>query len=560
MNRLKLWLFALLVLGAAGLCVLAVAGDLGSRALQVLDARLVAASARATASQRALQGDVGAVATLAARDPALIHALADEGGRRRGRTAGDAAQESAAQQVARTSVAGAEAELGVTLPPGAHFNAAQRGWLEARAEDPEADAATVAFLRDALGGSARRGFLRAGGGLAYGVAVPAGAGVLGVFVPVDAAWVAALSGGSGADLTIAAPGLAPVTSMRAGAETLVKAAGTGPGTVRDAGRLAPVPVDAGVKLGDRGPLLASFPSHRVLGVPLPGVKDGAMVLSVPTQPLLAPVVELEWRGLAGLALGALLALLFGLLLAPARGAADVPQELLSAAERIERGDRAARAPGLPGKLGVLASALNHAAEAAAGAGAPAPPLAPPAEASAAEPSWVPSRPAPTPPPAAREPIAAPALAEPAPVGPAPEPTSGQAPPPEPTSEPYLASAPAPTLLLDGAGLGRGPSAAEAPAPAASEPPPAAIPAPAPIAAAPIDGTAAEEEHWREVFREFMRVRAECGEPTQGLTYERLRTKLESNRAALMAKYGCRTVRFQVYVKEGKTALKATPVR
>ena len=86
------------------------------------------------------------------------------------------------------------------------------------------------------------------------------------------------------------------------------------------------------------------------------------------------------------------------------------------------------------------------------------------------------------------------------------------------------------------------------------------PRPGAVAPAPIDGVATEEDHWREVFREFMRVRAECGEPTQGLTYERLRAKLASNRDALMAKYGCRTVRFQVYVKDGKTALKATPVR
>src|SRR5512146_3504084 len=184
MNRLKLWLFALLVIGAAGLSLLAVTADLGGRAIQVLDARLVAASARVTASQRSLQGDAGAVAALAVRDPALIHALADEGRARRPRTAGDAAQEGATQQVARAAVAAAEAELGVTLPQGAGFTASQRGWLEARAEDPEADAATVAFLRAALGGHPRRGFLRAGGGLAYGVAVPAGAGVLGVFVPV----------------------------------------------------------------------------------------------------------------------------------------------------------------------------------------------------------------------------------------------------------------------------------------------------------------------------------------------------------------------------------------
>jgi hypothetical protein len=81
---------------------------------------------------------------------------------------------------------------------------------------------------------------------------------------------------------------------------------------------------------------------------------------------------------------------------------------------------------------------------------------------------------------------------------------------------------------------------------------------APAAAA--DPTVDEEGHWRETFEDFLRVRAECGEPAQGLPYERFRQKLQANKATLVAKYGCRTVRFQVYVKEGKTALKATPVR
>jgi hypothetical protein len=545
MNRLKLWLFALLVIGAAGLSLLAVTADLGGRALQIVDARLVAASTRVTASQRALQGDAGAVAALAGRDPALIHALADEGRARRPRPPGDLAQEGATQQIARAAVAAAEAELGVTLPQGARFTASQRGWIEARVEDPEADAATNAFLRAALGGHARRGFLRAGGGLAYGVAVPAGAGVLGVFVPVDAAWLAALSAGSGVDLTVAAPGLQPLSGLASGAEPLVKAAATGPGTVRDAGRLAPVPVDAAVSLGARRPLLATYPSHRVLALPLADV-NGALILSAPTQPLLAPVVELEWRGLVGLALAAVLALLFGLLIGSAR-AAEVPAELLSAAERIERGDLEARAPWLPGKLGTVASALNRAAEIAAGQGAPAP-LAPPPEASAPEPPWVTSH-------AASAASAAPPGREPAAVA---DPVFAPAP------EPDRSPAPAPTLLLDASALPRAPEAAPFAATPEAEPPPArpevAPDRAQPPVAAPIDGVSADEDHWREVFREFLRVRAECGEPTQGLTYERLRVKLASNRDALMAKYGCRTVRFQVYVKDGKTALKATPVR
>ena len=129
MNRLKLWLFALLVLGAAGLSLFALTADLRGRAIQILDQRLAAAAQRVTASQRALQGDAGSVAALAARDPALIHALAGDGsGRRRPRAAADDdVAESAAQRAARAAVAAAEAELGVSLPQGARFTAAQRG-------------------------------------------------------------------------------------------------------------------------------------------------------------------------------------------------------------------------------------------------------------------------------------------------------------------------------------------------------------------------------------------------------------------------------------------------
>jgi len=37
-------------------------------------------------------------------------------------------------------------------------------------------------------------------------------------------------------------------------------------------------------------------------------------------------------------------------------------------------------------------------------------------------------------------------------------------------------------------------------------------------------------------------------------------KLRSNREQLIAKYNCRSARFSVYVKDGKAAIKATPVR
>jgi hypothetical protein len=70
----------------------------------------------------------------------------------------------------------------------------------------------------------------------------------------------------------------------------------------------------------------------------------------------------------------------------------------------------------------------------------------------------------------------------------------------------------------------------------------------------------EEQHFQEVFREFVQTRDQCGEPQDGLTYDKFVAKLRKNREQLVQKYACKTVRFQVYVKEGKAALKATPVK
>jgi hypothetical protein len=72
--------------------------------------------------------------------------------------------------------------------------------------------------------------------------------------------------------------------------------------------------------------------------------------------------------------------------------------------------------------------------------------------------------------------------------------------------------------------------------------------------------ASDEDHWRVVYGEFLKTREQCGEPREGVPYDRFRLKLQKNRDQLVAKYACRTVRFQVYVKEGRAALKASPVR
>lgn len=77
---------------------------------------------------------------------------------------------------------------------------------------------------------------------------------------------------------------------------------------------------------------------------------------------------------------------------------------------------------------------------------------------------------------------------------------------------------------------------------------------------PNEPDAEDHSHFREVYDRFVQMRRRCGEPTDNLAFERFVQKLHKNREAMIQKYGCRTVRFQVYEKDGKAALKASPVR
>ncbi len=70
----------------------------------------------------------------------------------------------------------------------------------------------------------------------------------------------------------------------------------------------------------------------------------------------------------------------------------------------------------------------------------------------------------------------------------------------------------------------------------------------------------EGAYFREVFEEFVALKEQCGESTSSLTFEKFSQKLQKNKSALMDKHQCSEVKFQVYVKDGKAALKATPVK
>ncbi len=115
------------------------------------------------------------------------------------------------------------------------------------------------------------------------------------------------------------------------------------------------------------------------------------------------------------------------------------------------------------------------------------------------------------------------------------------------------AATAPPMRLDDDILG-----APAPAPAVSASASITFNGPSPAASDPGGGNV--DPYFKSVFDQFLSVKKSCNEPTTGLTYTKFAEKLVKNRDDLMAKTHCREVRFTVYVKDGKAALKATPVK
>ena len=69
-----------------------------------------------------------------------------------------------------------------------------------------------------------------------------------------------------------------------------------------------------------------------------------------------------------------------------------------------------------------------------------------------------------------------------------------------------------------------------------------------------------EAEWKAVYQDYLRVKTECGESTEGVTYEKFKLSLEKNRQTIIEKHGASDVKFSIYVKEGKAAVKANPVR
>lgn len=70
----------------------------------------------------------------------------------------------------------------------------------------------------------------------------------------------------------------------------------------------------------------------------------------------------------------------------------------------------------------------------------------------------------------------------------------------------------------------------------------------------------DDAHFKATFEAYTKAKIECGESTAGLTYDKFVVQLKKTREKIVLQHGVGRVRFAVYVKDGKAALKATPVK
>lgn len=77
----------------------------------------------------------------------------------------------------------------------------------------------------------------------------------------------------------------------------------------------------------------------------------------------------------------------------------------------------------------------------------------------------------------------------------------------------------------------------------------------------LEPDSAREAYYRSIYEDFVQVKVACGEPTEALTFERFTAKLQRNEDDLRARRNdIKAVRFSVYVKDGRAALKAKVIK
>jgi hypothetical protein len=573
MARAFLLLFALLAAGLVGGVGVLNGREAIAAAGRGLDRQLSRAGKALAIAEEARFEDLRVVAARAAAYEPLQAALGEK-----------VARGEAPDQATLDAASGA---LAVHAAPGGRDRSTllvvvtERGFAESRLGETSrfGDGPRVVHATAALAGDATHGFTVIDDRLYRVVAVPLGPGEkpLGALVlgfPVDDAFAASLEESAGAEVTILRGGNVVASTLPPAERAQVAPAARNGGMLpfsfgrpgADAARLAGV-VPAPFLLHGAG-------SQRASPEPLPGVEGGVVILSLDAVPALAPGIQQEGR-LALLAAGLLLLgmLLFALARsagrAPARASvAGTPETFFPAAGMPAGG----AAPELkialtPGPAGDGAGSLSPAEEATLFARVPEPSSNGPTDPFGGRGDRPPLEKT------VIAPVAAPlAATQPRPLAavggegwgealsglPAPAASPRDMPfAPPSLYDPFSALAPgAPDRGSDRTMVAEDPTLAVVPEQTVV----AAVPAALLRATSRAPEVDPEEAHDHEVFREFLEVRRRCGEGVEGVTFDRFAAKLRKNREQLVEKYRCRTVRFTVYVKDGKTALKATPIK
>lgn len=71
---------------------------------------------------------------------------------------------------------------------------------------------------------------------------------------------------------------------------------------------------------------------------------------------------------------------------------------------------------------------------------------------------------------------------------------------------------------------------------------------------------AEANQFQKLFNEYLKCREKSGEKPGGVSFEKFSDQLVKQKQAILDRYQCKDVEFYVAVEQGKTKLKAKPVK